>query len=314
VKDRELSRRGFLRSLAVLLGAAGVGACGDAPEEAAAGFGTTAADAGAPIEPLPPVAGSATTLSPPSTTSGAPSTPATTESSTTTTTELSTTTAPPTTTEASTTTTTTAPTTTTAAPAGAASIAAICGDAWGALPVAGEFRSHTIERLTVHHTAAFLERNSQAPARVRQHQRYHIDRGWPDLAYHYIVDANGHVYEGRPVWAVGDTGTEYDPTGHFLVCAEGHFDQQQITAAQLQAVVEVLAWAAGEFGVAPATIRGHRDWAATTCPGDTFYPTISSGDLEQAVQAKIDAGGATMATLCGDQAIELVAAIEAGTA
>lgn len=181
------------------------------------------------------------------------------------------------------------------------------------MPVAGDFRSHTIERLTVHHTAALLESNTQAPARVRQHQKWHIDRGWPDLAYHFIVDAHGHVYKGRPVSAVGDTGTEYDPTGHFLVCAEGDFDQQGMPTAQLDAMVDVLAWAAGEFNVSPTTIRGHRDWAATSCPGDNFYPTVSSGDLEQAVRARLDAGGASVTTFCGDEAAQLVAAIEAGS-
>jgi hypothetical protein len=211
-----------------------------------------------------------------------------------------------------TTTTSTSPPTTAHLPAVA--VSALCREAWEALPVAGEFRTHTIERLTVHHTAALLETNAQAPAQLRQHQRYHIDLGWPDIAYHFVVDANGHVYEGRPVDAVGDTGTDYDPTGHFLVCAEGNFDEQEITDAQLDAVVNVLAWAAETFDVAPTTIRGHRDWATTSCPGDTFYPTIASGDLERAVAVRLDDGGVTLTLLCGAEASAVVADVEAGVA
>ena len=170
--------------------------------------------------------------------------------------------------------------------------------------------------MTVHHTAALLDANRKAPVRAREHQGLHMDDwGWLDLAYHFLVDANGNVYEGRPVTAVGDTGTNYDPTGHFLVCAEGDFNNQAVPAAQVAAVADVLAWAAVHFGVDPATIRGHRDWAAaTSCPGDNFYPTISGGTLEQSVRDRITAGAPGLTVLCGDAAIQRVADIEAGLA
>ncbi len=215
---------------------------------------------------------------------------------------------------ATTTTSTTAAATTTTVAAPVVEIAALCRDGWGALPVAGSFVTHEIERLTVHHTAALLESNSQAPARIRQHQRYHLDRGWPDLAYHFIVDAAGYVYEGRPVDAVGDTGTEYDPTGHFLVCCEGNFDEQEPAPAQLTSLANVLAWAAATFAVSADTIRGHRDWAATSCPGDLLYPFVESGELAALVAGLVDAGGVTLTVECGDSARAMVAAIEQGKA
>ena len=193
-------------------------------------------------------------------------------------------------------------------------VQAICKSAWGGREPSGALTSHTIQRMTVHDTAALLDSNRRAPGRARAHQRFHMDdRGWIDLAYHFLVDANGHVYEGRPVSAVGDTGTNYDPTGHFLVCAEGDFDRQSIPAAQVAAVADVLAWGAVTFGVDASTIRGHRDWAAsTTCPGDAFYPLISSGNLEQAVRDRVAAGAPGLQVLCGDVAVQQVADIEAG--
>lgn len=194
----------------------------------------------------------------------------------------------------------------------AAEVVAICGEAWGALPSQGEFTEHVIERLTVHHTASLLESNTDAPARARQHQGYHLSLGWPDLAYHYVVDANGNVYAGRPVDAVGDTGTEYDPTGHFLVCCEGNFDEQAATDAQVAALADVLAWAAATFGVGVDTIAGHRDYASTSCPGERLYPLIVSGDLRRQVQERLDAGGVRLTTLCGEDAVGRVASIETG--
>ena len=158
--------------------------------------------------------------------------------------------------------TTTSSTTTTEPPAD--ELAVICGDAWGALPASGGFTSHVIDQITVHHTAVVLEDNSLAPARLRQHQQFHQSRGWPDLAYHFMIDAAGNVYEGRPIDAVGDTGTDYDPTGHLLICCEGNFDEQELPAAQYDTLVRMVAWGATEYQVDPGAVRGHRDVAATS--------------------------------------------------
>lgn len=176
----------------------------------------------------------------------------------------------------------------------------------------GEFIDHRIERLTVHHTAVVMGSNTRAPARMRSYQEYHQGSGWPDIAYHYLIDANGHIYEGRPTSARGDTFTEYDPTGHFLVCCDGHFDQQSLPAAQLASLVDVLAWASSHFGVGASTIAGHRDYAATTCPGRDLARQIADGSLRSMVEGRITGGGATLTPLCGQAGIDRVAAIAAG--
>ncbi len=185
----------------------------------------------------------------------------------------------------------------------------ICRDAWGALPVVGEFRRHEINQITVHHTAVVLDDNALAPSRIRGHQEFHQGRGWPDIAYHFIVDASGNIYEGRPVDAVGDTGTDYDPTGHFLVCCEGDFDQQDITDAQYESLVKMLAWGAAEFSVDPAKIHGHRDVAATSCPGDGLYALLADGSIAADVDAAVVG---RLRVICGDAGAALVSAIEAG--
>ena len=154
--------------------------------------------------------------------------------------------------------------------------------------------------------------NTEAPRRMRSYQTYHQDSGWPDIAYHYLIDANGNIYEGRPVWARGDTFTEYDPTGHFLVCCDGHFDQQGISSAQLEALADVLAWASQQYGVSPATIAGHRDYASTTCPGAQLAALIADGTVQTNVEQRIAAGGPSLSLLCGQAGLDRVADIEAG--
>jgi hypothetical protein len=284
------------------------------------------ADAVPPV-PTPEAAPSESAAPTPSTTSGSGSTVAPAESTTSTTTTASSTTietttttaAPAATTEASTTTTTTtstpstAPTTTAAvAQSVAGSREVICKEAWGAAPIHGQLVEHRIERLTVHHTAVVMGSNTKAPSRIRSYQNYHQENGWPDVAYHYLIDANGHVYEGRPVSARGDTFTDYDPTGHFLVCCDGHFDQQGIPAAQLASLASVLAWASVTFGVGPATIAGHRDYAATTCPGSHLAALVDDRTLQSMVEQLIAAGANSLSSLCGRAGRDRVVAIEAG--
>lgn len=184
-------------------------------------------------------------------------------------------------------------------------------EGWGAASIVGTFSEHVIDRITVHHTGSLLESNQDAPSHVRAHQAFHQqDRGWADIAYHFIVDRNGHIYEGRPVWAVGDTGTNYDPTGHFLVSLEGDFDTQQPTSEQLASVAGLTAWASDEYGVGLDTISGHRDLASTSCPGDAIYTQLDN----IAAQAQLVLRDADIDLVILDGMIGggLVADIEAG--
>ncbi|MBT8208050.1 MAG: N-acetylmuramoyl-L-alanine amidase [Acidimicrobiia bacterium] len=168
--------------------------------------------------------------------------------------------------------------------------------------------------MTVHHTAVRLDRNADAPGQIRGHQAFHQQSGWADLAYHYMVDANGNIYEGRPFSAPGDTFTNYDPAGHFLVCCEGNFDQQDLPEAQVASLAAMLAWGSDAFGISPDTIAGHRDYASTTCPGTTLAGIMENGSLQAAVVALLESGGVELTEACGDEGAALVAAIEAGTA
>lgn len=227
-----------------------------------------------------------------------------------------TTTAPPssTTTIAATTTTTAPPGTTISAKNAAGTVITVIGrEGWGARPSGGGLVEHLVERITVHHTATLLEENSEAPSHLRGHQAFHVDtRGWPDLAYHFVIDAAGNVYQGRDPAVRGDTATDYDPTGHLLVCCEGDFDRQPLPDPQRTSLETMLAWAVAEYAVTVDTIAGHGDQAATSCPGDALRTLIHDGTLAEAVGARTAEAPRTVEILTGRRAVAAVAAIEAG--
>jgi hypothetical protein len=164
-------------------------------------------------------------------------------------------------------------------------------ESWGAVPAETELMElHDPVRMTVHH--AGTQTGTTGPAQFRSWQGWHMSgQGWGDIAYHLIIGIDGTVYEGRDPAFEGDTGTTYDTTGHFLVVVEGYFDEERPTAAQVESLERVLAWASEEFQISPSTISGHRDHAATTCPGTHLHAIIESGELQRAVAGLIDAGG-----------------------
>ena len=189
----------------------------------------------------------------------------------------------------------------------------LCRDAWGASPARAGGRPHTITRMTLHHEAVVLGENRNAPGRLRHDQRYHQDqKGWIDIAYHLGVDRNGNLYELRNPAIAGDTATDYDTTGHFLVLCEGDFDQEAVSEAQLQSTAVAFAWASKNFGVASHTLAGHRDFAQTSCPGANLYAHLASGDLKRRIDDLLAGGGVDLQRFCGPDAAAGVAAIEAG--
>jgi hypothetical protein len=165
----------------------------------------------------------------------------------------------------------------------------------------------------VHHTAGLLTDNRKAPARVRSFQQGHLDDGFVDLAYHYVIDAHGNVYEGRSTDIPGETYTDYDPTGHFLAVCDGNFEEQPIPAAQLDALALLLAWASHRFGVPTTRLTGHRDEAATACPGEHLYAHLRDGSLKAAIDRHLAAGAPSAVVLCGSEGAARIAAITAGT-
>lgn len=164
-------------------------------------------------------------------------------------------------------------------------------ESWGAQPAENDLMdAHTVEQMTIHH--AGTQTGTTGPAQFRGWQTWHmIGQGWGDIAYHLIIGIDGTVYEGRDPAYEGDTGTSYDTTGHFLVVVEGNFDHGEPNEAQIESLERVLAWASEEYRVSPTTISGHRDHAATTCPGTHLHELIESGELERSVEEMIEFGG-----------------------
>lgn len=113
--------------------------------------------------------------------------------------------------------------------------------------------------------------------------RWHQERGWAGIGYHFVLKADATLERGRPRWALGahDEGENADSIGICVVYRE------KPTDAQIEALVALLADLADIYGQFPdlknpdtgkETVDGHRDneppETPTECPGATLYAML----------------------------------------
>src|SRR5690606_10922996 len=149
---------------------------------------------------------------------------------------------------------------------------------------------HDIRRLTLHHSGSPepLLPEDDPTEKLRGLQIWGAaERNWWDVPYHFLIDLEGRIYEGRDYRYMGETNTAYDPRGHLLISVIGNYNRQDATDAQVDAITQLIAWAAAEFGVSPGDIYGHSDFAETSCPGRAFQALLDDGTFARGVADRL---------------------------
>lgn len=149
------------------------------------------------------------------------------------------------------------------------------------------YKKHVPVRITVHHEGGkLLTEKDDAKQRLKNVQTWSMgpDRKWADVPYHLLITPDGTVLQGRNPLTVGETNTEYDPTGHLLICFLGNYNQQQLNEHLLKVLVNLLADQCIKYGISPKEISTHRDHSKqTTCPGDDIYAYFENGYIVKEV-------------------------------
>lgn len=118
--------------------------------------------------------------------------------------------------------------------------------------------------------------HSQCAGRVRAIERFHVEtNGWAGIAYTYLVCEHGYVYEGRGLGhRTAANGTTASNQNYYAVCALiGDKDPatDTLTTAMRDAIDYLRAHGAG------SSIKGHRQFLSTSCPGTALYAWVRSG-------------------------------------
>ena len=149
------------------------------------------------------------------------------------------------------------------------------------------YKSHVPVQITIHHEGTKLEITDDAARKIKNIQTWGMgkDRNWVDIPYHFLIAPDGTIYEGRNVFTVGETATEYDPTGHLLITCLGNLEQQEVPPTQLAALIRLIAYCCKKYNLPMETIASHRDHSAqTTCPGKNLYQYLQNGYIKAEVK------------------------------
>ncbi len=161
----------------------------------------------------------------------------------------------------------------------------------------------TILQAHVHHTATSNGyAQADVPALIRSMYRYHTHSlGWSDIAYNFLVDAYGTIWEGRyggidlPVRGAHTLGFNNSSTGFSVI---GNYETAQPSSATLQSLSQLAAWKLAMYARDPQgwiqvtsqgsdkfpdgrevtlpVIDGHRDTNDTACPGGNVYAQLGA--------------------------------------
>lgn len=132
-------------------------------------------------------------------------------------------------------------------------------------------RSST-DGIVIHHTGNGEDCDPDAV----EINKWHQAQGWTCIGYHYVIRKDGTVEQGRPHWTIGAhcEGDNYHTIGiHF----SGDFmEDRQPTESQLVSGAQLIANICTDYGIPIDSdhIKGHRDYMATSCPGDNLYDKL----------------------------------------
>ncbi len=142
--------------------------------------------------------------------------------------------------------------------------------AWNAQTPSQNRAPHTPNRITVHHTVT-ANNASNGAQQVRNVQNIHMNQGWSDIGYHYLISWDGTIYAGNPKNRIG-AHAGGDNTGNLGIALLGTFHQNTAPSdAQIDSLTTMLRHLSDEFGIdlQRSNVQGHGEWPSqsTICPG-----------------------------------------------
>ena len=119
-----------------------------------------------------------------------------------------------------------------------------------------------IKRIIIHHSA------TSAKATVEGIRNYHVNvRGWRDIGYHYVIQANGILRLGRPDWMIGAHVKGYNRSS-IGICLIGNYEDNELPKCSFVWELTLSTLLEDLLHRHPgAEVVGHIELAPTLCPG-----------------------------------------------
>ena len=104
---------------------------------------------------------------------------------------------------------------------------------------------------------------------IEEIRQWHLQRGWKDIGYHYVIYLDGTIHRGRPESVVGAHCSGYNKNSIGVcyiggVAKDGKTPKDTRTEGQKRALREILNRLKRDYP--KATLHGHNEFANKACP------------------------------------------------
>ncbi|MBL9121030.1 MAG: N-acetylmuramoyl-L-alanine amidase [Phycisphaerae bacterium] len=139
-----------------------------------------------------------------------------------------------------------------------------------------------VKSLTIHHegwepfVASDVEETADRIEHVRIAHRNAKGGGYADIGYHYIIDREGRVWEGRSLRYQG-AHVKYHNEGNIGIMCLGNFEEQTPTQRQLAGLSRQVRAVMAKHKIPIRRVYTHREWkdAQTLCPGRSLQAWVT---------------------------------------
>lgn len=144
-----------------------------------------------------------------------------------------------------------------------------------------------VEYLVIHHSA------SDKHVCCDDIRKWHLERGWDDIGYHWLVNQHGEINQGRPEEIPGAhaLGLNFRSLG---ICCIGHYELESPSENMIKALIEVLTSLCIKYKLDSECIIGHADViklspqaTQTKCPGEALAGLLPT--IRNSVRLQLDA-------------------------
>jgi len=132
------------------------------------------------------------------------------------------------------------------------------------------------DRITIHHKGgrpSVSRVQNAVAAEIDGIGAGHLKRKFGDIAYHFIVDYAGRVWEGRSL-AYEGAHVSCENDHNLGVLFLGNFEEQTPSTESIEVLSPLVSALRNRFGIKRHRLYGHRDLGSSLCPGEHLYPHV----------------------------------------